>query len=204
MKKKLLFITLFVFIFALSVNAQVGNTRPKVAPSPTPTPTPVDNSQVKDMKGSTQIAYTPKDPAAKEVLAAFDKLINGIRNADVEAVTNVYWNSSQLTLFNYNGTVTRTWEQMKKNREATYSETKDVVLDVRDVRVQMTGKDGAVVFCLWKQSSTFRGNPETSTGRMTLVFRRVGKEWKAIHLHTSPDNPDKSRVPASEEQPKNP
>jgi len=33
---------------------------------------------------------------------------------------------------------------------------------------------------------------------MTLVFKRVGTEWKAVHLHTSPDNPDATRIPASE------
>jgi hypothetical protein len=211
MKKNILVILLFVTGLAINISAQDAvkpqTTRPKVVASPTPTPTPktdtVDNSQVKDLKGATQVAYTPKDAAAKDVLAAFDKLINGIRNVNVEAVTAAYWNSPQLTLFNYNGTVTRGWEQMKKNREASFAETKEVVLDARDIRVQMTGRDGAVVSFLWKQSQTFRANPETSTGRTALVFRLIGKEWKVIHSHVSPDNPDRSRVPASEE-PKNP
>jgi len=196
--KKFLIIMLFVCSFALITNAQGNQTRPKVAPTPTPTPTPkpetVDNS-----KGTTQVAYAPKDPVAKEVLAVFDKIIIGIRNVNVDAVTNGYWNSPQLTLYNYNGTVTRGWEQMRKNREASFAETKDVVLDARDVRVQMMGKDGAVVMYMWKLSQTFRDKPETSTGRTTLVFRRVGKEWKVIQVHVSPDNPDKSRIPASEE-----
>jgi len=63
----------------------------------------------------------------------------------------------------------------------------------------MLGRDGAVVTCLWTQSQTYRGTPETASGRMTLVFRRVGTTWKAIHLHTSPDAPDPARVPASEQ-----
>jgi hypothetical protein len=28
---------------------------------------------------------------------------------------------------------------------------------------------------------------------MTVVFRKVGNAWKAIHLHTSPDRPDAAR-----------
>jgi hypothetical protein len=28
---------------------------------------------------------------------------------------------------------------------------------------------------------------------MTLVFRKVDKDWKIIHLHTSPDNPPATR-----------
>jgi hypothetical protein len=50
---------------------------------------------------------TTKDPGAKGVLAAFEDLLKGIRNADIEAVTAAYWNSPQLILFNNNGTVTK-------------------------------------------------------------------------------------------------
>ena len=66
-------------------------------------------------------------------------------------------------------------------------------------RVQMMGRDGAVVTCLWTQSQTYRGTPETASGRMTLVFRRTGSAWKAVHLHTSTDAPDPQRIPQSEQ-----
>ncbi len=131
--------------------------------------------------------------------AAFERLLNGIRKADVKVVSGVYLNSPSLILFNNNGTVTRGWEQMRKNRESSYPDIKDVKLDVRDLAVTMLGRDGAVVTCLWTQSQTYKDVPETATGRMTLVFKRVGKDWKAVHLHTSPDKPDPSRVLPSEE-----
>ena len=137
--------------------------------------------------------------SAKAVLAAFNSLLDGIRRADVNAVAGVYWNSPQLLLFNNNGTVTRGWEQMRENRASSYPEMKDVKLDVRDVRTQMLGREGAVVTCLWTQSQTFRGAPETATGRMTIIFRNIGGAWKAIHLHTSPDRPDPSRLLPSEQ-----
>ena len=105
-------------------------------------------------------------------------------------------------LFNFNGTVTKGWDQLKQNREASYPEMKDVKLDVKDLRVTMLGRDGALITCQWTQSLIFRGTPETNTGRMTIVFRRIGKEWKAIHLHTSNDKPDASRIPESEQTPK--
>ncbi len=139
-----------------------------------------------------------KNAASQNVLEVFEALLDGIRAADVKLVTGIYWNSPQLVLFNNNGTVTKGWEQMRKNRESSYPEMKDVVLEVRDVRVQMMGQDGALVTCLWTQSQTFRGVSETASGRMTLVFRRLGGAWKAIHLHTSPDAPDPSRVLPSE------
>lgn len=144
-------------------------------------------------------SQTTKDPAAEGVIAAFDNLIEGIRRADVNAVTSVYWNSPHLILFNYNGTVTKGWEQMRRNRESSYPELKDVKITITERRVQMMGRDGAVVTCLWTQSQTYRGTPETATGRMTLVFRRTGSAWKAIHLHTSTDAPDPQRIPQSEQ-----
>ena len=136
--------------------------------------------------------------STKGVLATFNALLDGIRRADVSAVTGIYWNSPQLLLFNNNGTITRGWEQMRENRASSYPEMKDVKLDVRDVRAQMLGRDAAVVTCLWTQSQTFRGASETATGRLTIVFRNVGGAWKAIHLHTSPDKPDPSRLLPSE------
>lgn len=138
---------------------------------------------------------------AQAVLAAFDKLVGGIEHANVNEVMSVYWNNPQLNLFNYNGTVTKGWDQVRKNRESSYPQIKDVKLVVRDKSVHMLGRDGAIVTCLWTQSQNYKGTPETATGRMTLVFKRVGTAWKAIHLHSSPDSPDPSRVPASEQQP---
>lgn len=148
-------------------------------------------------------ADAPKAPApapagAEGVLAAFNALLDGIRHADVSEVMSVYWNSSQLNMFNYNGTVTKGWQQVKKNRESSYPEIKDVKLEVRDVAITMLGRDGATVTCLWTQSQNYKGIPENVAGRMTLVFKRVGNAWKAIHLHSSPDNPNPAVIPASE------
>jgi len=129
---------------------------------------------------------------------AFNALIDGIRRADADAVMGVYWNSPRLLIYNNNGTVTRTWEQSRANRESLYARVKDVKLDVRDVNVELLGRDGAVVAALWDQSQTTDGQPERATGRMTIVFRRAGTAWKVVHAHTSPDRPDPSRLMPSE------
>src|SRR5713226_1503471 len=204
MLKKLLVIALVVFAsatlaFAQNSNSSTTTTRTRtVAPKPSPTPKSTNTS------GSTA-TQRPKSAEAvspsSAVLAAFNNLLDGIRHADVKAVTNAYQNTSRLVLFNNNGTVTRGWDQMKQNREASYPEVKDVKLDVKDLRVTMLGRDAALITCMWTQSQTFRGTPETASGRMTIVFRKVGKDWKAIHLHTSPDKQDPSRVMPSEQSP---
>lgn len=215
MLRRLLAPAMFILALAVPGLAQNANTstqttrqRTTTTTSPARSASPAEgqntNTQQTPATGTTTTRTRSqtgggKDAATEGVLAAFDDLIEGIRRADVNAVTGVYWNSPQLSLFNYNGTVTRGWEQMRRNRESSYPELKDVKIEIRDRRVQMLGRDGAVVTCLWMQSQTYRGTPETASGRMTLVFRRVGTAWKAIHLHTSPDAPDPARVPASEQ-----
>lgn len=167
-------------------------------PSPTPrTVTKSTDAQVSPAR-TTNAAAGQVSPSGA-VLGAFNRLLDGIRNADVKAVTNAYQNSPRLLLFNFNGTATKGWDQLKANRENSYPHMKDVKLEVRDLRVTMLGRDSALITCQWTQSMTFRGVPETDTGRMTIVFRKTGREWKAVHLHTSNDNPDPSRIPASEQ-----
>ncbi|HJR08893.1 MAG TPA: nuclear transport factor 2 family protein [Pyrinomonadaceae bacterium] len=151
--------------------------------------------------GASATAATSANPAERAVRATFETLLNGIRKSDVEMVMSVYWNSPQLVIFNNNGTVTRTWEQVRSNRASSYPDAKNVQLEVRDVRVQMLGAGGAIVTCLWTQSQEFRGTPESATGRLTVVFRLINNGWKIVHTHTSPSAPDPSRLLPSEQSP---
>jgi ketosteroid isomerase-like protein len=139
------------------------------------------------------------EPGAAAVRAVFDTLIKNIERSDVDAVMSLYWNSPQLTVFNNNGTVTRGWAQVRSNRASSYPDAKDVKIEARDVRVQMLGAAGAVVSCLWRQSQEFRGTPEASAGRLTVVFRLVNNGWKIVHTHSSPEAPDPSRLAPSEQ-----
>ena len=172
-----------------------------VTAKPTPTPKPVTKSAAtaSPSPGAQTSRRTTTTAPSTGLLAAFDKIIEGIKRSDVDLYMAGYWNSSTLVLFNYNGTVTKGWDQLKKNRESSFPQSKDVKLEIRDRHVTMLGRDGAVVTCLWTQSQTFNGQPDSASGRMTLVFKRVGNEWKAVHLHTSPDKPDASRIPPSEQ-----
>jgi ketosteroid isomerase-like protein len=208
MLKRLTAIMILVPACAAFGFAQNANTSTRTTTNTTPAARAQDETDATTATGTRARRrrgnQTGSDAAAgsaatKGVLAAFNALLDGIRRADVNAVTGIYWNSPQLILFNNNGTITRGWEQMRENRASSYPEMKDVKLDVRDVRTQMLGRDGAVVTCQWTQSQTFRGTPETATGRMTIVFRNTGGAWKAIHLHTSPDRPDPSRLLPSEQ-----
>jgi len=138
----------------------------------------------------------------KAVRNAFEDLMRAIENSNVEGTVAAYWNSPELLIFNNNGTVTRGWEQNRKNRESSYPKIKNVKLETSNVNVTMLGKDAALVTFLWKQSQDYDGKPETASGRTTLVYKKVGKDWKIIHVHTSPDSVPANRpIFPSERQP---
>ncbi|HEX8501874.1 MAG TPA: nuclear transport factor 2 family protein [Pyrinomonadaceae bacterium] len=210
MIKNLIFSTILFVALSGAALAQNANTaatpaarqRTTATPAPTPAAQPAQEAAPSAGPQVTRRAAPRTTPAeaaqARAVREAFDSLVDGIRRADAEAVAALYWNSPQLLIFNNNGTVTKTWEQARSNRESLYAKVSDVKLDVRDVRVKTLGPSAAVVTCLWEQSQTADGQPERATGRLTIVYQKVGAAWKVVHTHTSPDKPSPSNLLPSE------
>ena len=66
------------------------------------------------------------------------------------------------------------------------------------VRVRLLGATAALVTCLWDQSQTADGQGEHATGRLTIVYQKIGADWKIVHTHTSPDKPSPSNLLPSE------
>ena len=140
-----------------------------------------------------QKAAAAKPDPTKPVRDAFERLLEGIRQVDAEKVMSTYEKSDRTLFFNNNGSVTLGWDTMRQNRESLYEKTKNVTLDVTGVRVEMLGPRSAYVSCKWKQAQEYEGKVEQASGRMTLIFRLIGKDWKIVHAHTSPDNPPANR-----------
>ncbi len=138
-------------------------------------------------------AQKAKPNPSKDVRAVFDTLIDGIKESNVEKVMSVYEKSDRTLFFNNNGSATIGWETMRTNRERLYSKTTNVTLETTGIRVEILSPISAYVSCKWKQTQDFDGKPESASGRMTLVFNKIGKDWKVVHLHTSPDMPDANR-----------
>ena len=208
MFKKLVFITPLDFVLSASALAQNSNTN--TAPSANAVKGRATNKKPESSQVGTQTPQTssgaatrtrrtaPKSSTDAAVRDAFDSLVDGIRRADADAVMKLYWNSPQLTVFNNNGTVTKGWEQVRSNRQSLYVKVKDVKLDVRDVHVRVFGPTAALVTCLWDQSQTADGQGEHATGRLTIVYQKIGADWKIAHTHTSPDKPSPSNLLPSE------
>ncbi|MEZ5306422.1 MAG: nuclear transport factor 2 family protein [Pyrinomonadaceae bacterium] len=136
----------------------------------------------------------------EQVKKVFDTLVEGIKQNDAEKVMSVYHKDARTLFFNYNGSATIGWENMYNNRKASYEKRANVSLEITGLRVEILSPTAAYVSCKWKQSQEYEGNLEQSTGRMTLVFKKWGKDWKVMHLHTSPDAfPSQAVIPPSEQ-----
>jgi ketosteroid isomerase-like protein len=139
----------------------------------------------KSAAGSVDPAKGPRD--------TFERLVEGIKQVSPEKVMSTYEKSDRLLVFNNNGSATIGWDNVKSNVESSYAKITNVTLEITGLRVEMLGKTAAYVSCKWKQSQENNGTVENSAGRMTLVLKLVGKDWKITHRHTSPDRPDATR-----------
>lgn len=142
---------------------------------------------------------TKTDPAA-DVRAAFERLIEGLKQVDADKVMAAYDKGDRTLIFNNNGTATIGWENIKSNVTSSYEKISNVTIEVTGLRVEMLGKSNAYVSCKWSQRQEYDGKLETASGRMTLIYKLVGKEWKIVHRHTSPDNPGPGRPVMSSER----
>lgn len=140
-----------------------------------------------------QKAAAGKTDPAKDVRETFERLVDGIKQVDIDKVMSTYEKSDRLLIFNNNGSATIGWENVKSNVVASYAKVSNVTLDITGLRVEMMGKTAAYISCKWKQTQENNGTVENSAGRMSLVLKLIGKDWKIVHRHTSPDRPDPTR-----------
>src|SRR3982750_764549 len=88
-------------VFAQNSNSSTTKVKPRSAnttstePASKPTPTPKPTASPSATKPRTA---PPATPGSEGVLAAFNKILEGIRRANVDEVTAPYWNSKQLIL----------------------------------------------------------------------------------------------------------
>lgn len=136
---------------------------------------------------------TAKADPKKAVNAAFDRLVEGIRQVDADKVMGSYEKSEALLIFNNNGSATKSWENVNSVTRDIYSKLSNVTLDITGLNIQILTPTSAFISCKWKQTQENNGKLENASGRITLVYKLIGKEWKIVHRHTSPDNPDASR-----------
>lgn len=138
-------------------------------------------------------AGAAKPDPTKPVRDAVERMAEAIRQADADKLMGVYENSDRTLFFNNNGTATIGWAQMLENRKSSFAKTKNVTLEVTGLRVELLSPTSAYASYKWKQQQEYDGKLEDGSGRTTLVFKKIGKDWKVVHAHISPDSPAANR-----------
>lgn len=138
-------------------------------------------------------AGAAKTDPAKPVRDAVERMADAIRQADADKLMGVYDNSDRTLFFNNNGSATIGWSQMLENRKSSFAKTKNVTLDMTGLRVELLSPTSAYASFKWKQQQEYDGKLEDGSGRTTLVFKKIGKDWKVVHAHISPDSPAANR-----------
>src|SRR5688572_25176173 len=92
-------------ITAQNTNSSTTPARPRTTNQSTQPPAPKPDPKPAPKQEAAQKPTPAPVPGSDAVVAAFNRLVDGIQTTDVEKVMSVYWKSPSLILFNNNGTV---------------------------------------------------------------------------------------------------
>ncbi len=85
--------------------------------------------------------------------------------------------------------ITRRWTRGREAIDAYLEQLRDTVSDVhsqaRDLRTVSWTDTGIVTFVL-EQTYMLKGAQQTLTAPTSIVFRRIGEDWKIALIHTVP------------------
>lgn len=119
-----------------------------------------------------------KDTAKiKEIM---DEQVNLWNQGNFEGFMAGYWKSESLT-FQSGNTRRKGWETLLAMYKKNYAGEKRGILEFTDIEMKVLTKELVLVLGRWKVTA----NEETKEGMFTLIFRRIGKNWKIIHDHSS-------------------
>ncbi len=117
-----------------------------------------------------------------------EKQVKDWNRGDISAFMQGYWKSEHLS-FSSSGNVTRGWQQTLENYHKRYADRQAMGhLAFSDLEMASLGPDDFLVLGSWRLT-----REEPIGGAFTLIFRRINKQWRIVHDHTSakPTNPSK-------------
>jgi len=125
-------------------------------------------------------ALTPvPQEGVKEALARYDA---AFRAKDVATIHSLL--SEDVLLYEHSVRNDGREDVFKNHLEPEILEFEDIKLDFTDVRVT-PGGDLALVTRAYKLEGNYKGKPINASGNETMVWKKVGAEWKIAHIHYS-------------------
>ena len=127
-------------------------------------------------------AATPPSGAQAAIRQVLDKQVAAWNRQDLDAFTQGYWHSPQLTFFS-DATVYRGWDNaLQRYRKAYQSEGRQMgKLNFSDLQIEPLSSSAALVRGAFHLAMPDGKQPH---GVFTLVFRKFPQGWRIIHDHT--------------------
>lgn len=138
---------------------------------------------------STAPAAQPQDSAAdlNTIRGNIDKYAKSVDDADTVLAAQIWWDSPDVSFIHPLGHE-HGFDQIKQNvyqrlMGETFSERK---LTPRDIVIHVYG-DAAWAEFYWDFNAKFRkdGQPITTQGRETQIYRKMLGHWRLVHVHYS-------------------
>ena len=131
--------------------------------------------------GSAPRAGSREARAAGEIRAVLDAQVTAWNRGDIEAFMEGYARSPETT-FVSGDTVTRGWQVVLDRYRRSYATRERMgTLSFSELDIKLLARDTAIVVGRWQLT---RAGDEPR-GRFTLIFRRLGGQWRITHDHTS-------------------
>jgi len=120
-----------------------------------------------------------KDDANK-IMKIIDKQVDAWNRGDFDGFMAGYWKSKNLT-FQSGNTRRRGWKTLLAMYKKNYAGEKRGNLEFTDIEMKVLTDELVLVLGRWKVTT----KEETKEGLFTLIFRRIGTDWRIIHDHSS-------------------
>ena len=132
--------------------------------------------------GAQAAGNAPGDPVSVEqaVTKVLDAQQAAWNSGNIDAYMSGYWNSKDL-VFTSGGKIRKGFEETLQSYKKKYKPGDMGKLAFSDLEFTPISPEAALVLGRWEL--TEKGAP--SGGVFTLLFRKIGGEWKIVHDHTS-------------------
>lgn len=118
-----------------------------------------------------------------EIRGALARQVEAWNAHDLDGFMSGYWRSPELTFYS-GGNIAQGWDAAMARYQRNYQSVgKEMgTLEFSDLSVEVTSSDSSWVMGKYQLTISDGSKPH---GIFTLIFRKIGGEWKIVHDHTS-------------------
>ena len=126
------------------------------------------------------ITAADTDSEAKRIEKLLSRQVDCWNREDIEGFMATYWHSGQLT-FSSGGKTTRGWQETLDQYKKSYPAGSMGTLHFDRLEVELLSEQVALVLGHWHLDD----QGKKKDGNFSLVFKKIGGQWKIVHDHSS-------------------